>query len=115
MGFLAAGYQAPSSLKADMAQVRSRSSEPFGVNVFVPGSPAGDARGVARYLATVEADAEAVGAALGPASWDDDHYEDKVALLLADPPPAGQLHLRLPLGRRRVGLRPPGHPGRGRP
>ena len=98
LGFLAAGYQAPSCLKADMAQVRSRSSEPFGVNVFVPGSPAGDARGVARYLATVEADAEAVGAALGPASWDDDHYEDKVALLLADPPPAVSFTFGCPSG-----------------
>jgi nitronate monooxygenase len=33
------------------------------------------------------ADAEAVGAPLGEASWDDDAFDEKIAVLLADPPP----------------------------
>jgi nitronate monooxygenase len=52
---------------------------PFGVNVFVPGGPYADTGTLARYL-------DSLGPGLGEARWDDDGFEGKVAVLLADPP-----------------------------
>ena len=38
-GFLAAGYLSADAVRAQIAAVREQTSEPFGVNVFVPGEP----------------------------------------------------------------------------
>jgi nitronate monooxygenase len=56
------------------------------VNVFVPGSPAANAESVDQYVSSLAAHAEAVGAPLGEAIWDDDRMDEKIAILLADPP-----------------------------
>jgi nitronate monooxygenase len=85
-GFLAAGYKTPEAMAAEIAAVRAATSEPFGVNVFVPGSPSTQAAEIAGYLGSLAADAEAVGAPLAEASWDDDGFDEKIAVLLADPP-----------------------------
>jgi nitronate monooxygenase len=87
LGFLAAGYKTPDAMAAEIAAVRAATAEPFGVNVFVPGTPAADAPAIAGYLGSLAADVEAVGASLGEASWDDDAFDEKIAVLLADPPP----------------------------
>jgi nitronate monooxygenase len=84
--FLAAGYKPPDVMTAEMAAVRAAGVDGFGVNVFVPGAPARDGDALARYLDTLRADADAVGATIGEPSWDDDHFDDKVSALLADPP-----------------------------
>ncbi len=84
--FLAAGYKPAEAMVADVAAVRAGSAEPFGVNVFVPGVATRDDDALARYLGTLAPDAEALGAALGAPSWDDDRFDDKIAALLADPP-----------------------------
>ena len=39
LGFLAAGYKTAAAMSAEIAAVRSATAEPFGVNVFVPGTP----------------------------------------------------------------------------
>ena len=88
LGFLAAGYKTPAAMAAEIAAVRASTAEPFGVNVFVPGPPSADAEAVAGYLGSLRASAEAVGASLGEAAWDDDGFEGKVAALLPDPPAA---------------------------
>jgi nitronate monooxygenase len=82
MGFLAAGYKTPDAMAAEVAAVRGATSEPFGVNVFVPGTPCADPAALRKYLDSLSADGT-----IGDPSWDDDHYEAKVAVLLADPPP----------------------------
>ena len=87
LGFLAAGYKTTAAMTAEIVEVRAGTSEPFGVNVFVPGEPSQDARGVATYLESLDADAKAVDARLGEPTWDDDDFHDKIAVLLADPPP----------------------------
>ena len=81
LGFLAAGYKTPATMAAEVAAVRAATSEPFGVNVFVPGLPCADREALDRYLGTLR-DA----APLGDATWDDDGFGGKVAALLADPP-----------------------------
>jgi nitronate monooxygenase len=87
LGFLAAGYKTPAAMVAEIAAVRAGTSEPFGVNLFVPGAPSTDAGELARYLGSLAADADAVGAPLGKPAWDDDGFDEKIAVLLADPPP----------------------------
>jgi nitronate monooxygenase len=87
LGFLAAGYKTPAAMAAEIAAVRAGTIEPFGVNVFVPGPPSADAEAIAGYLGSLRAGAGAAGATLGEATWDDDGFEEKVAALLADPPP----------------------------
>jgi nitronate monooxygenase len=57
------------------------------VNVFVPQPPAADPDDVWAYLASLDADAARLGAALGEPSWDDDHWDAKLALLLTEPVP----------------------------
>ncbi len=79
LGFLAAGYKTPAAMTAEITAVRAATAEPFGVNVFVPGQPYPDAARLARYLSSL-------GPAVGDASWDDDGFDDKIAVLLADPP-----------------------------
>jgi len=81
LGFLAAGYKTPAAMAAEITAVRAATSEPFGVNVFVPGTPCADRGAVDRYLSSQRA-----AGPLGDGTWDDDGFGGKVAALLADPP-----------------------------
>jgi nitronate monooxygenase len=85
LGFLAAGYKTPEAMATEIAAVRAATSEPFGVNVFVPGAPCADPAVLRRYLDSLSADGTT--GTLGDPSWDDDHFDAKVEALLADPPP----------------------------
>jgi nitronate monooxygenase len=82
LGFLAAGYKTPEAMAAEIAAVRAATSEPFGVNVFVPGAPCADPAALRRYLDSLSAHGT-----IGDPSWDDDQFDAKIAALLADPPP----------------------------
>src|SRR5580700_2374449 len=86
MGMLAAGYKTPETMASEIDAVRSGTNGAFGVNVFVPGQPTADPEGVAAYLETLQRLAEELDFALGDPAWDDDAYDDKVALLAANPP-----------------------------
>jgi nitronate monooxygenase len=81
LGFLAAGYKTPAAMTAEITAVRAATAEPFGVNVFVPGTPCADRGALDRYLGSLRA-----AGPLGDGSWDDDGFDGKVAALLADPP-----------------------------
>src|SRR5947209_19262981 len=72
LGFLAGAYKTPEAMTADIAAVRAATTEPFGVNLFVPGSPYPDAAALAGYLSSLGADGP-----LGDAAWDDDGFEGK--------------------------------------
>ena len=87
-GFLAAGYKTAGGMVEEMEAVRSAGVDAFGVNVFVPGHPAADPGRVDDYVASLEADAAALGATLGAPAWDDDDYGAKVDALASDPPSA---------------------------
>jgi nitronate monooxygenase len=86
LAFLAGGYRTVAALTEEMTAVRAAGVEAFGVNLFVPGTPTLDPRGLAAYVAQVEPDAAALGVALGEARWDDDAYPAKLDALLAAPP-----------------------------
>jgi nitronate monooxygenase len=84
--FLAGGYKKAEELRADMAAVGAAGVDTFGVNLFVPGRPTEVPARLTAYLASLGPLAEALGAELGTASWDDDDYPRKVALVLTEPP-----------------------------
>jgi nitronate monooxygenase len=87
LGFLAAGYKQPDEVRAEIARTRELTSAAFGVNVFVPGEEPRDEPSLDAYLRELEHVADDLGVALGDSSWNDDHWDAKVALLVDDPVP----------------------------
>jgi nitronate monooxygenase len=81
LGFLAGAYRAAEALQEDIAEVRARTSAPFGVNLFALRSFEVDDRSVRSYIETLEPEAARYGAELGEPRFDDDGWEAKLALL----------------------------------
>jgi nitronate monooxygenase len=88
LGFLAGGYKKAAALRADMEAVRGAGAPVFGVNLFVPGAPADDPGAVASYVASLRQEAGRSEAEPGEPAWDDDGWNDKISLLLDEPPAA---------------------------
>lgn len=78
LGFVAAGYLSPEGFAEHVAEVRTATEKPFGVNLFVPGSPDVDEAAVRAYV-------EELGPEAGEARFDDDGWEAKLALLRDSP------------------------------
>jgi len=81
LGFLAAGYLAAHEVRRNIHAVRYRTSAPFGVNVFVPGSPDVDERAVRAYVERLRAEAARYGTDVGEPRFDDDDWEAKLVVL----------------------------------
>jgi nitronate monooxygenase len=77
LGFLGAGYKTADAVRADVAELRALSSRPFGLNLFVPGPRSDDRAALERY-------AELLGSEAGEPRWDDDGWEEKLALLAGE-------------------------------
>src|SRR5690348_5306724 len=86
LSFLAAGYKSAAAMRAEMDAVRVGGGAPFGVNLFVPGTPAPDQGAVRDYVAELDSDAAALGVRPGEPAWNDDDWDAKVAALTAYPP-----------------------------
>jgi nitronate monooxygenase len=76
LGFLAAGYKTVAVARADIAAVRELTDRPFGVNVFAPPGPPGDAAAVAAYADSLRAEGD-----VGDPHHDDDGWDAKLALM----------------------------------
>jgi nitronate monooxygenase len=77
LGFVAAGYRSAEDVRADLLSLRGR---PFGVNLFVPGSPSGvDAEALAQYV-------RSLGPLAGSPRWDDDGWRQKLDVLRDEEP-----------------------------
>lgn len=88
LGFLAAGYKTPAAMYEEVKQLRSATSRPFGVNLFMPQPPLADPAAVEVYAEQLAGEATWYKTPLG--DWDqstDDAYEAKLAILLDDPVP----------------------------
>jgi nitronate monooxygenase len=85
LGFLAAGYKTAGQVNDEIYAVRGATSRPFGVNLFVPRRDVADVSAINSYLRELAPEAEALGAVLAAPTWDDDHWQDKVALLVSNP------------------------------
>jgi nitronate monooxygenase len=80
LGFLAAGYRTADAVQSDIEEVRGLTSRPFGLNLFVPGPATEDAAAVERYATTLAEEAGRLGVELGEPGYDDDGWDDKLAL-----------------------------------
>jgi nitronate monooxygenase len=88
LGFLAAGYKTSEAMYEEIRQLRDLTSQPFGVNVFMPQPSTVDRSAVAVYAEQLAGEAAWYATALGdPDVGGDDAYDAKVAVLLEDPVP----------------------------
>jgi nitronate monooxygenase len=94
LGFLAAGYLSEEALADRIARTRALTAEPFGVNLFVPGAR----REVPLdgYRSRVEAEAARYDVSAGAPHWDDNQYQAKVELVLAERVPVVSFTFGLP-------------------
>jgi nitronate monooxygenase len=87
LGFLAAGYKTPDALSEEIAATRALTEGSFGVNVFAA-TPTEVAAGVLdTYADRVREATSQTGVEPGAPRSDNDHFEAKCELLLADPVP----------------------------
>jgi nitronate monooxygenase len=86
--FLAGAYLAPDNLRDDIVRLRSRAGgAPFGVNLFAPNPyEPGSAARVLEYADRLRPLAEKAGIALGDPVHDDDSFEAKLEVVLAERP-----------------------------
>jgi NAD(P)H-dependent flavin oxidoreductase YrpB (nitropropane dioxygenase family) len=96
MGFVAAGYKTAEQLRQQLTEVRA-AVQVFGVNVFAPNPLAIDPAEYRRYAEALRPLAERYGVELPPAPVeDDDHWEQKLDLLRADPVPVVSFTFAIP-------------------
>lgn len=95
--FLAGGYKTPDVLAEEIDQLR-RTVAGFGVNLFVPSDSPVDEAAFAAYAEELRPEAAVHGLELDPTpvADDGDGWEDKLALLIANPVPVVSLMFGLP-------------------
>jgi nitronate monooxygenase len=81
LGFVAAGYQPPEAVAADLEVVRALTAAPFGVNLFVVEDCQPDATALDAYRRSLEPLAAHFDVTLGDPRWDDDAWEAKLELV----------------------------------
>jgi nitronate monooxygenase len=84
LGTVAFGYLSVEQAAERLAATRALTSGPFGVNVFVPGTPYADRAALDRFRDRLVADPW-VPTKPGEARYDDDAFDAKVALVAAEP------------------------------
>jgi NAD(P)H-dependent flavin oxidoreductase YrpB (nitropropane dioxygenase family) len=97
LGFLAGGYKTADLLEGQITEVR-RSTPRFGVNLFVPNPVPVDPDAYRRYATSIQVEAERYGLNLADTSplEDDDHWQSKIDVLLADPVPVVSFTFGIP-------------------
>jgi nitronate monooxygenase len=96
LGFLAAGYLSADALASQVAAARALTAAPIGVNLFVPGDRRTTPAAVTDYAAVLADHAGRAGVELGQPRYDDDAWDAKLELLLADPLPVTSFTFGLP-------------------
>ncbi|GIH29705.1 oxidoreductase [Acrocarpospora phusangensis] len=88
LGFIPAGYKTPAAFAEQIARVRT-AGVPFGVNLFAPNPVPVDPGDYRRYAASLRPEADRYGVDVTgiAVTEDDDHWQDKIDLLLSDPVP----------------------------
>ncbi|MFE1958036.1 nitronate monooxygenase [Streptomyces sp. NPDC059479] len=88
LGFLAAGYKTADGMYEEVKQLRGRTGQPFGINLFMPQQQSADRATVEVYRNQLAGEATWYETPLGdPDAGRDDGYEAKLAILLDDPVP----------------------------
>src|SRR3954452_4485449 len=87
LGFVAAGYKTPAAMSEDIAATRELTGEPFGVNLFAVTPTEAPTSVLDAYAESVRTSTSYTGVEPGSPRSDDDHFEEKCDVLLADPVP----------------------------
>ncbi|WP_406206627.1 nitronate monooxygenase [Streptomyces decoyicus] len=97
LGFLAAGYKTADALAEQIAEVR-RHDIAFGVNLFAPHPLPVDPEAFRRYAAAIAPEARAYELDVQAAgiTEDNDHWSDKIDLLLSAPVPVVSFTFAIP-------------------
>jgi NAD(P)H-dependent flavin oxidoreductase YrpB (nitropropane dioxygenase family) len=97
LGFLAGGYKTAGALAEQIAAVRS-SGVSFGVNLFAPNPVPVDPAAFGDYAKAIADEGKQYEVDLleVPITEDDDHWRDKIDLLLADPVPVASFTFGIP-------------------
>ncbi|WP_405872936.1 nitronate monooxygenase [Streptomyces sp. NBC_00005] len=97
LGFLAAGYKTADGMYQEIKQLRSLTSRPFGVNLFMPQPEYADPGAIEIYAHQLAGEASWYETELGdPDSGRDDGYDTKLAVLLDNPVPVVSFHFGVP-------------------
>lgn len=78
LGFLAAGYLTADGLAERLTAASGLTTEPLGVNLFVPQPSAGTPEQIQAYAAQLAGEAQHYGVALGDPRYDDDAWAAKL-------------------------------------
>jgi nitronate monooxygenase len=95
--FLAGGYKTPEALTSEVAEMR-KTDAPFGVNLFAPNVCRISEPEFRRYARELQDEADTYGLDLSraPLVEDDDHWPDKLEVLLSVPVPVVSVTFGLP-------------------
>lgn len=87
LGFIAGGYKSADALRQQIAATRALTDRPFGVNLFTPQHARSDelADDIAAYADVLAPFADRLGAEVGRPTFNDDDFDAKIEVLLADP------------------------------
>ncbi len=97
LGFLAAGYKTADGMYQEIKQLRSLTSRPFGVNLFMPQPEYADKAAVDVYAHQLAGEAAWYDTELGdPDSGREDGYDAKLSVLLDNPVPVASFHFGIP-------------------
>ena len=83
LAFLGAGYLTPDALGEQLERTRALTEERFGVNLFVLRDEPVDSRAIDAYVRELQPDAAHLGVELGEPRFNDDWFDEKLALALA--------------------------------
>jgi nitronate monooxygenase len=81
LGFLALGYLTPAQSGERIEKTRRLIRRPYGINLFVPSGEPSPPSVYGPFVERLGAEAERAGIALGEPRWDDDGWEEKLALV----------------------------------
>lgn len=81
LGFLAAGYLSADGLAERVIAARKLTTEPLGVNLFVPQPSAGTSEQIQAYAAELAGEAQRYGVELGTPRFDVDGWADKLEVV----------------------------------
>jgi nitronate monooxygenase len=100
LGFLGGGYRTAEDLAGQIAELRAEGTV-FGVNLFAPNPQPVDPAAFRAYARALAPEARVYGIDLEAAAAagiveDDDHWRDKVDLLLSDPVPVASFTFGIP-------------------
>jgi nitronate monooxygenase len=95
-GFLASGYLTAAQVEQQLAELRSLTRRPFGVNLFTPAPHPADPASYAPYVEEIGRWAGGRGLPIGEPRFDDDAYTEKLGLLIRDPVPVVSFTFGMP-------------------